>query len=245
MDKNAHTPRVSFPPKWHWLNEWHDLSIHRKLQHVAMIVGVIFIVAVLTIQLKPIITHRLDLASSDPETAASAKLTTQVTSDSADVQQHLMNLWTAQISAKYVGLAWQGQTWTYQDIWNDFISYQNEFPVKLIRGDVDASLNHNGNWYVTVAYPGFSSESAAEKWCTDNHFVLGDTCLAAKITKAPGYAGYDFIPLLTILSFFIGIGGCIIGIIPIIKERRKRQSIAIQINQSETEIDISDEHQET
>jgi len=122
----------------------------------------------------------------DPEMEAQRQLKAQIDSDADFVAYQLQDQWTTQLSAKKYGVKWEGHSWTYQDIWNEFLQLQARYPMAaMVQPSQYASFNLGPEWYVTVSGLTFSSPDAALNWCSSQGLSDG-YCFALRITNTHG-----------------------------------------------------------
>lgn|GEM_PF-4444396 len=119
--------------------------------------------------------------SADPQVAALENITAQVASDSTKVTTTLKNQWTTLLSSKKDGLVWQGKTWRYTDIWNEFTQLKARYPAAVLVQDGNyASFMLGNEWYSTASGVVFSDPDTALAWC-DSQQLDNDHCFAFRI----------------------------------------------------------------
>ena len=122
----------------------------------------------------------------DPEVAALALLDQQLMADAPYVVSDLQDRWTTQLSAKKLGVKWEGHKWTYQNIWNEFSSLRDQYPsALLVQASLYDSFNLGPEWYVTASGIVFKGPNAALDWCAGQG-LADDYCFAIRITNLHG-----------------------------------------------------------
>jgi|GEM_PF-867939 len=103
----------------------------------------------------------------DPEAVAADTLETYVSSDLA-VANDLVGNWVPQLSAKYIGLQYQGVNYTASAVLDDHEFRRTAYGAILVSGR-DFLFMANGSrmsdWYFTVVPLSFGSKSEAQGWC--------------------------------------------------------------------------------
>ncbi|NEG95764.1 zinc-ribbon domain-containing protein [Bifidobacterium sp. SMB2] len=92
--------------------------------------------------------------------------------------------YTTQLSSKRLGLKADGKTWTYQDIWNEFVSFRAKYPNSILIWSNDyPTYTKNGpsQWYVTLSGERFATTDAGDSWCTAKGLNDGEHCLVVDL----------------------------------------------------------------
>lgn len=72
------------------------------------------------------------------------------------------------LSTKQSGTVWEGKTWTYSDIWNEFQQLQNTHgDVTVV--DPTPYTNLSGEWFMSILRTNFTNRETAQVWCDARH----------------------------------------------------------------------------
>lgn len=124
--------------------------------------------------------------SVDPQMLAQQQLGAQIQRDSGTVAATLQDQWTTLLSTKQNGLVADGQTWTYQSIWQEYLALKSTYPsALLVQGDAYASIKLDASWYITASGITFATPDDALSWC-DAQGLDDDHCFAFRFTDQSG-----------------------------------------------------------
>ena len=119
----------------------------------------------------------------DPEVQASGELDALLTADEQRVEE-IVDTWVPQLSAKRLGLEWEGVTYGYAEILADHAARRAAWDAVLVDG---ATYNFTSGgeqmvgWYITLVPRTHSTADRALAWCVDNDFGRDD-CIAKLVT---------------------------------------------------------------
>ncbi|WP_238552424.1 hypothetical protein [Bifidobacterium cuniculi] len=124
-----------------------------------------------------------DIAQDDREKYALAALSEQLDEDGSDATD-FYDHYTTQLSSKKYGMQIDGKTWTYVDIYRQFLKLHAKHPKALLIWAVDyPNYTKHGNaadYYVILSGESFDTVDAASAWCTANGYGTGD-CMAVDL----------------------------------------------------------------
>ena len=123
------------------------------------------------------------LTNDERESDAHQALENQIEHDKS-AANGFYTTYTTQLSSKRSGLNAEGKTWTYQDIWEEFLNFKERYPNALLIWSNDyPNYTKKGpsEWYVTLSGESFSSTDAADNWCSANGYDT-DHCLPVDLS---------------------------------------------------------------
>lgn len=125
-----------------------------------------------------------DIADSEwLEDTAKTAINRQIKHDKSTAQ-NFMNTYTNQLSSKQKGMVADGKTWSYRDIYEQYLQMRTRFSNTLLvwSGDWPTyTKNNTDNYYVLLSGEGFSSPDGAQSWCTSNGFS-SDDCIPVNLS---------------------------------------------------------------
>ncbi|PWG63812.1 zinc-ribbon domain-containing protein [Bifidobacterium callitrichidarum] len=110
------------------------------------------------------------------EKVAKAAIDRQISHDKSAVSG-LTGDYTTQLSSKQLNMQADGKTWTYQDIWQQYVDLKNDWPntVLLWSGDWPKyQRSGTTEYYVMLSGETFGSIDAGWDWCSSNGFGQND-----------------------------------------------------------------------
>jgi len=122
----------------------------------------------------------------DPEVVAGTTLTALLAED-APTMPTLEEKWVPQLSAKRLGLEWEGVTYDYQAILAEHRALREQYGAILVDG---ATYSFRANdapmagWFITLVPEAYGSPDGALGWCTAMR-IGRDDCFAKLITNRP------------------------------------------------------------
>jgi serine/threonine-protein kinase len=127
--------------------------------------------------------------TTPPLDAASAKaaLDDELARDENPAEQ-LVDHWVPQLSSKRAGLAADGITYDYPQIWANFLQLRAEYPDVLLIWSGNYISYKSTDFYVTVAPEPYSDGQSANQWCDANGFAPND-CYAKFVSHNGGSDG--------------------------------------------------------
>ncbi len=105
----------------------------------------------------------------DPVTVASAELQRLIAADRPTANA-LVGQFVPQLSAKYVGLDYEGVRYGPVEILADHLLHRNDYGAILVDSGAFAFEINDGpmiGWYLSIVPAPFSTKAAATQWCTD------------------------------------------------------------------------------
>lgn len=133
----------------------------------------------------PPTTTQPDVFASDD--LARQALDRRVARDRASVNA-LVGLWIPQLSSKKYGLAVNGVTFGYQEIWDDYRAVQRRYPEALLLWSGEFASYDGKDFWVTVVPRTFTAGAEANSWC-DSQGIGKDDCYAKKLLHTGTSAG--------------------------------------------------------
>ncbi|MGW6441832.1 hypothetical protein [Lentzea sp. NPDC055074] len=133
----------------------------------------------------PPTTTQPDVFASDD--LARQALDRRVAGDRASVNA-LVGLWIPQLSSKKYGLAVNGVTFGYQEIWADYRAVQRRYPEALLLWSGEFTSYDGKDFWVTVVPRTFTAGAEANSWC-DSQGIGKDDCYAKKLLHTGTSAG--------------------------------------------------------
>ncbi|NMM97714.1 zinc ribbon domain-containing protein [Bifidobacterium olomucense] len=110
------------------------------------------------------------------EQVAKAAIDRQIEHDK-DAVSDIASTYTTQLSSKQLNMQVDGKTWTYQDIWQQFVDLKNQWPSALFVWSGDwGNYQRSGttDYYVILSGESFSDRDEGWDWCSDNGFGQND-----------------------------------------------------------------------
>ncbi|PJM79648.1 zinc ribbon domain-containing protein [Bifidobacterium scaligerum] len=110
------------------------------------------------------------------EQVAKAAIDRQIEHDK-DAVSDIASTYTTQLSSKQLNMQVDGKTWTYQDIWQQFVDLKNQWPSTLFVWSGDwGNYQRSGttDYYVILSGESFSDRDEGWDWCSDNGFGQND-----------------------------------------------------------------------
>ncbi|MFT4087326.1 MAG: hypothetical protein QM658_09230 [Gordonia sp. (in: high G+C Gram-positive bacteria)] len=112
----------------------------------------------------------------------------QADTDRTDLAGSLNNRWSAQLSAKQVGLFAEGRTWDAAAIMSEHQSLRQRFPQARLLWSSEWPVFDNQGWWVTTNAQGFATPYEANAWCRSQGFDK-DHCFAKLISTTASSVG--------------------------------------------------------
>lgn len=120
-----------------------------------------------------------NIAAKESGGLAHKALDAQLAAD-RDAARSLTDAYTSQLSSKRPGMEVDGKTWTYTDIYGQFLTLKAQYPHALLVWAPDyanyADAGGPADYYVVLNGERFATADEAQDWCTRNGYGTQD-CL--------------------------------------------------------------------
>lgn len=119
-----------------------------------------------------------DIDPAQADRYAQTALKWQTDHDQSPASQNFYNeAYTTQLSSKKFGMQAEGHTWSYRDIYRQFLQLKGKYPNALLiwSGDFPTYTNAGTtDYYVILSGESFDSVGAASGWCSANGYTTDD-----------------------------------------------------------------------